>query len=456
MTYRIPGTRVEEVTLPQSVNISSTQRVPCFIGIASDYVRVNYEAVVQAVTGINNLVYTSTGIQSIISIGTQRGLKNILAPTHYSLSGDQLVFTSAGMVLARAGSTFYVSYYYDRPYDGANLTDTTLNDYRYKEFTNFEDVIADLGYAVPANPLCMIANLALTYYNVPKIAVVQVKTTSSADFVAALNLTKYRDVQTVCCLSTDSAVRTSLVNHVEERSLPDNGRYRMGWTGMASGTSVTDLGALAVSIENERMVVVNATRGKYYYTDPDTKEALTTIVDGAFIAAAIGAYRDSFPSPSANLLGKVVSGIELYAEDYDDYYSEYQLEQAGASSVFTVQNSTGGAIKVIDDLTTDSSTIERNNINIITAKDFIAKDVAIQLNRTFVGKLILNQATFVGTIQSYMGKLFAEYRSAGIIESIGTISATVNASRSDTVDIFFSYRSVYSGKYFNCEYALVV
>ena len=455
MTYRIPGTRVEEVTLPQSVNISSTQRVPCFIGIASNYVRVNYEAVTQAVTGINDLAYTSTGIYSIINMGTQKGLKNLIAPTHYALVADQLVFTSAGMVLAGAGSTFYVSYYYDRPYDGANLTDTTLNDYRYKEFTNFEDVIADLGYAVEANPLCMMANLALTYYNVPKIAVVQVPTTSVADYAAALNLIKYRDVQTVCCLTTDTAVRTALINHVEERSLPDSGRYRMAWTGMPSGTSVTDVAALAVSIQNERCVVVNATRAKFYYTDPDTKEAKTAIVDGAFIASAIAAYRDAFPSPSANLMGKVVSGLELYSEDYDDYYSEYQLEVAGASSVFTVQNASGGTIKVIDDLTTDNSTVERNNINIITAKDFIAKDVAVQMDRTFIGQLIQDQGSYTSAIQGYLGKMFVEYKSAGIIASIGTLSAKMNASRSDTVDIFYSYTSVYSNKQISATYALV-
>ena len=393
--YRLPGTRIEEITQPKSVNLSTSQRVPCFIGVASDYVRVNYEEVVRSSTGLaDDLAYTDYGIYEIIQVGSQRGLNDYIEGTHFNLTGDQIVWTSSGVIAINA--TYFVSYKYDRLYDPANLTDVTLNDYRYKEFINFEDMVADLGDDVPENTLVMIGKMALRYFNVPKIAVIQVKSMTQGNVAAALELLKYRDVQTVIPLSSNATIRALVATHVTERSLPDNGRYRMAWFGAATGTPVgdesdpTSLRGIAANLKNELCVFVNATRAKYYYNDPDTKEELYTIVDGSFIAATIGAYRDSFVYPSTTLLNKSIGGLELFDEDYDDYYSEYQLTLCGGSSVFVVQ-SVAGVMQVLDDLTTDNSTIERNNINIITAKHYIAKDVTIQMNRTFRGRLIIDK-----------------------------------------------------------------
>jgi hypothetical protein len=369
------------------------------------------------------------------------------------------VWTSAGIVTA--GATYYVTYEYDRPYDADHLTDTTLNDYRYKEFTQYEDVVADLGDDLPANTLVMIAKVALRYFAIPKIAVVQVPSMGSTTVGAALDLIKYRDVQTVVAMSTASAIRTLVVSHVTERSLPDNGRYRMAWFGAESGTPVgdnddaTSLRGLAYNLANELCVFVNATRGLYYYNDPDTKEELSTVVQGEFIAATLAAFRDSFVYPSTTLINRTVAGVELYDEDYDDYYSEYQLTLCGGSSLFLVE-SIGGVMRVVDDLTTDNSTVERNNINIITAKHYIAKDVAAQLTRTFVGRLILDSGSYTNTVQAYLTAIFAAYKQASIIERLSSITVTVHATQRDTIVIHYAYTAIYTNKKIDGTYALVV
>jgi len=460
--YKLPGTTIEDVSQPKSVNVSSTQRVPCFLGVASATKKVNFEEIIRSSTGFDLLDYSSSGVTSITQTGKQRGLKDIIATTHYTLTSSGILWTSAGLVYVAQGATYFVSYNYTRPYDAINLSNPTLNDYCYKEFTNFEDVYNDLGEDIPANPLVGICKLALQVYNVPKVGVVQTYNSSSNSFSDALSLILYRDVQTVCCLSSSSAVRTYLVNHVTERSLPDNMRMRMGWSGAAAGTAVGDnsdpnsLRGIASGILNELVVMVNATRAKYYYSDPTTREQLYTIVDGGFISAAIAAYRDSFSYPSTTLMNKVIPGLELYSEDYDDYYSEYMLTQAGSSSLFLVQPSTGGAMKVIDDLTTDNSTVEKNNINIITAKHYIAKDVAIQMDRTFKGRLILDRGVYSNTVSGYLAIMFAIYKQAGIIEKLGTIKVTLPTTRRDTVNIFYSYYAVYTHKYTEGTYALEV
>jgi hypothetical protein len=458
--YRLPGTRIEDVTEPSSVAFSSSQRIPCFIGVASANITVKYEEVTRGAVGLaDSLVYSDYGIYDIIQVGTQKGLSDLIETTHWNLTSDQIVFTSSGVITV--GATYYVTYKYVRPYDADNLTDADLNDYRYKEFTSYEDVVNDLGDDIPANPLVGICKIALRYFNVPKIAVVQSYSSSVTDMGIALNMTKYRNVQDICLLSTSSSVRNLGITHVTERSLPDNKRYRMLWTGAAAGTEVgssgdaTSLCGLATAIQNERVILINATRALYYYNDPTTREELSTTVDGAFIAATICAYRASFTFPATNLMGRTIAGIELYEEDYDDYYSEYMLTQAGGSSVFLTKN-VGTSLVVVDDITTDNSTVERNNINIITVKDYIATDVAYQLDRTFIGDLIFDRSSYANTVKAYLGSMFAGYKAQRIIADIESISVSLDSTRNVTINIKYNYVSVYTLKYIEGQYTLVV
>ena len=61
---------------------------------------------------------------------------------------------------------------------------------------------------------------------------------------------------------------------------------------------------------------------------------------------------------------------KLFDEDYDNYYSEYQLKLCGGSSVFIVE-SLNGVIHVLDDLTTDNSTVERSSL---TKSEVVTQD----------------------------------------------------------------------------------
>ena len=396
----------------------------------------NYDCVIKTPSPVGTTEITVTGdasILSLIDIGTSIIVEN--------------------KPKVADGGTYYVSYLINRP-----STEYMV----YKEFWVFEDVVDDLGDEIPENDLVVIAKLALKTYGVPRIGVVQVPpTATTSDYIDALDVIKYRDVQDVAILNSSAQCRAALRAHVEERSLPDNGRYRMGWCGAPVLTPVGDssdlssLRGIATTLKHERIVFVNATRAKYYYTDPTTQQEATAIVDGAFIAAAVMAYRDSFPSPTTTLLGRIVPGLEPFEEDYDDYYTEYMLQQAGSDSCFLLTDS-GGVFRVVDDLTTDNSTVKRNNINIITAKDYIARDVAIQMDRTFRGSLIYNRGGYAGMIKGYLTNLFIAYLNNKIIESIGDIDVKVSSIRPDTVVIKYSYYAVYTHKYTEGYYTILL
>lgn len=385
-----------------------------------------------------------------------------LAATTITVSGDLSVIditdpapnvtaaTLRNVVKVPTNSTYYVSYDYTRP----------TSDYVYKEFSDFSDVVADLGEKIPDNDIVMLAYLGLEIYKVPTIGVVQVAGTTSLDYIDAIDKTSERDVQTLCVLSSNATVRGAAITHVNNRSLPEIKRERTYWTGPASLTvlgddsNLTSIKGIAAQTKNERVVFVNATRAKYYYKDPTTSEEKVAAVDGSFIGAALALYRDSFAYAAQPILGHTIPGLTLYDEDYDAYYTEPKLTSAGASSCMVLGPGASG-IYVYDDLTTDNTSVEKNNVNIITAKDYIAKDVRCQMDRVFKGVIIKNRATHQENMDRFLANLFKAYKAAEIIESIGTTSATLDTIRRDKAIIYYSYYSVYTQKYIEGSYELL-
>ena len=394
----------------------------------------------------------SAGVTRITLTGLQAQLNMI----DQGSSGSAKNLTILNYFIA-VGATYFVSYNYKR----------AVADYlSYKEFSSYTALAADLGDEIPSNDLVMLGKIALQTFGLPKIAIVQVPldihgAAEDVSYIDALSVIRQRDVQTVCNLNTDVDVMAATKSHVIEASLPANGRYRIAYFGAAIGTPIgepTDNGSitgLAVTLFNERCIIINATRAVHSYLDPSTGVQLSTVIDGAHIAAIIAAYRDSYISPVMSLLNQTVPMITLFEEDFDDYYANNMLIQAGTSSVYTVRNSSG-MCKVVDDLTTDNSSTERNCINIITAKDYIAKDVVIQMNRAFIGQLIKDRSVYHDAVLGFLSDLFKQYQANGVIASVATLTVTLPADQKTTVDFFYSYYAIYTNKYIEGVFTIAV
>ena len=394
----------------------------------------------------------SAGATRITLTGVQAQLNMI----DQSSTGSAKHLTILNYFIA-VGATYFVSYNYNR----------AVTDYlTYKEFSSYTALAADLGDEIPSNDLVMLGKQALQTFGLPKIAVVQVpldihSVAEDVSYIDALSVIRQRDVQTVCVLNTDVDVMAAVKAHVIEASLPVHGRYRIAYFGAAVGTPIgepTDNGSitgLAVTLFNERCILINATRATYSYLDPSTGVQLTTVINGSHIAAIIAAYRDSYTSPVMSLLNQTVPMISLFEEDFDNYYANDMLIQAGTSSVYTVRNSSG-MCKVVDDLTTDNSSTERNCINIITAKDYLAKDVVIQMNRAFIGQLIKDRSVYHDAVLGFLSDLFKQYQANGVIASVATLTVTLPADQKTTVDFFYSYYAIYTNKYIEGVFTIAV
>ena len=78
------------------------------------------------------------------------------------------------------------------------------------------------------------------------------------------------------------------------------------------------------------------------------------------------------------------------------------------------------------------------------------------MNRTFKGRLIKDSGVYTNIVRSYLAIMFAMYKRAGIIESVGTLTAEISPERRDTIIIFYSYTAVYTHKYTEGTYVLEV
>lgn len=414
---------------------------------ALEYERTFDEAVIKYTNGVSTYSYSIKS--DIVDAQTVLTLYAPIASLKALKVGSTLNLSSVGSWVAK-GAKYYVSYYYNRPDSDYNV---------YKEFTDFDDVKKDLGADVAGNTIVNLCNLALNSYGLPVVGVVQIKSATKTNFLNALETIKYKDVQTVLPISSDPDVRSYAITHVTERSLPASKRYRITYLGAPAGTVVgaedntKSLCGIASAIKNKLAILVNATRGLYYYTDESGNEQ-SVLVDGSFIAAAVGAYRDSFSDPTATLMNKSIPGIDLLDDDYDDYYNEYWLTKAGASSCFLLAPSAAGGMKVVDDLTTDNTSVEKNNINIVTTEHYIASDVIVQMNK-FHGNLINDQASYIDNIGKFLDKLFSEYKRTRVIAKKGYTKAAISSTRNDTVIISYGYYSVYTHKYTEGTYELL-
>ncbi len=85
--YELPGVTLTDVTDIKTAILSSTQRIPCFIGTASNQKTVVNEQVTRSTSGlVDQLVNYTTGITSVVKAGSQKGLSDIKENVDFSLN----------------------------------------------------------------------------------------------------------------------------------------------------------------------------------------------------------------------------------------------------------------------------------------------------------------------------------------------------------------------------------
>lgn len=399
---------------------------------------------------------TNGGID-VLAIGSVTGLRNFVLNQDYVYeSNGTITWLPSARNTPAAGATYYVTYNYNRP------TTDFYKKYAYENFGAFVD-----EWQMPTDAYLgnIFTYLALEIIRVSRLVIVPVPPgSSSANYISGINSLEDSDIQDLVVLSADPEVQVVAQFHVDERSAPENARYRVYWTGPQSGQPLGDASTPASVIgqkqllKSERVTYVNTPRGIVSYLQEDGR-TVTKSVDGAFIAGALAVYYNAQAggAPNVEIINKVIPGIRLFPEDTDEFYTTKRLERAGQESIYLINPVGSLALPVVvDDLTTDSSSLEKQSPNIVRSKDYINRDVAIQIKNSFQGKLMINPGQHIKNINTYLQSLFNQYRGANVIADIKNISASRSPDRPDTIKIFFAYEAIYTHKYTEGEYYLSI
>jgi hypothetical protein len=388
----------------------------------------------------------AAGGVKVYRIGSLANMDNFVDYT-YNVSTGVITWKNNSTNLPVPASTMYIDYEYNRPSTDFNKS------YTYDSYDTFTQ---DWQFPAPGYLGNQFVYLSLQVLNLPRIAIVPVPTTDTvSDYLNALETIEQKSIQDLVVLSTDEAVQFQASFHVQERSAPENAFYRMYWTGGPAtfplGDTITPSSLIGRKelVKNRRTVFVNAPRGNVRYTDVSGASVVSQ-VDGAFIGGLICAYYNAIPSgnPNVEILQKSLPGFTLFTSDFDNYYSKKRLQAAGQASLYLLEPTGSiGIPRVIDDLASDSTTLERQNPNITRTMDYINMDVAFQIQSVFAGKLLIDPGSHVSNIAAFLNLLFKQYRSNKIIVSFKDISASRSSERADTILINYAWQGIYSHKY---------
>lgn len=386
---------------------------------ASDFVSVNAAAASEVaiklnanITGLSAqstggkvvLTTTATGANASISVGggTANSILGFLQGQFAQGSGKN----------PAQGETYYVSYRAKRPDTDFNTPILT---------TSLDQLVLQAGPVSSTNALALAGQIAYEQ-EPPFVYIIQVKNTGSGqaaqdnDYITALQGAELNpDLTDIVVLGHPTLtaggekplVRAALRDHITQQSSLLNKAERMGWFGMPVGTTTGDgvtAGTFVYVATQELQVAADSPgRGRFVLTGPSyikktfrfpdgTSKQIT--LDGTYLAAGVASLEASFLSASEGLLRKEVVGldvVETVARGNRDF-----MANNGVNLVI----STAGRNLLFDPVTTDTTSAEFREINVMAQKDNVTKRVRKQLDDTVVGVVPDDLAQFIFEVKS--------------------------------------------------------
>ncbi|MEO0075038.1 MAG: hypothetical protein ABIK31_02885 [candidate division WOR-3 bacterium] len=406
---------------------------------------------------INRDVLSNTDNVVVNRVGSLVNMDNYFQGIDYTYtSTGEIIWRNTSSNVPSAGSVFFVDYEYSRP-----MSDF-LKTYSYDSYENFT---RDWQFPDDDFDGNIFVYLAFQIFQISQIVIVPIHPNgTTADYLTALNVIAERNIQDLVVLSTNEDVQVAAAFHVQERSAPENAFYRMYWTG---GPATYPLGDSSIPasligrknlLKNKRTIFVNAPRATVRYVNK-LGEFVSKQVDGAFIGGLLVCFYNTRPNnnPNVEALNQTLPGFTLFVSDYDNYYSRKKLIDAGQESLYLLEPvGSIGIPRIVDDLTTDSTTVERQNPNLVRTMDYINTDVANQIRNVFQGRLMVDPNKHMSDILTFLNLLFRQYKNLRFIVNYKDLSVTRSTERADTILINYAWEGLYSHKYTNGTTYLVL
>lgn len=345
------------------------------------------------------------------------GSVQIASPT--SLSGTSLIFGTTGTTVTGTGhrpalgAQYFVSYTYTRP----------TSDYANpKQFFTLDSALAFTGPIEASNALAIAAELAFRNGS-PSVLLILVNDATAAgapttvEYQAALDAAANKSTATdIVVLSTNLAVQTALMQHVENQSGPVEKNYRRGWFGMPRSTAIGDIDTANTYVYRAartlQVAADSPARGRLILVAPPGVEGISKTIlkndgttetldlDSTYLALAIASKMASFSSPATALARKTISGFDTADGDFTPWVRAERAQMA--SNGVTVVTFDAGRLILLDPTSTEragGALISFEQISASTQKDNANRKITQALDAGVIGLVPVDLADFIVDIK---------------------------------------------------------
>jgi len=447
--YRPPGVYPEKKPNPALRRIFDAERIPVIVGPGAYYTEVT-ALVTRMPTGYDDSLPEDA--ISIVRVGDYPDQYRYHQNTDFTFTGDfdhpkSVIKWISGTTIPDANEPYYVTYH--------KLA--ADSQYQFHIYTDENEIFAVHGQPTTYNLVSVGARLALSN-GAPQVGIIQLDLRDAVDidnptedelytaYINALDVLDLLDTDecryvvpmtTMGGVPSDGDAHFSLwesyYDHVKDRSLTTNRRWRMLIRGMALNPTGTNtevkeaaqelaeyFGAFANITgddDNAARRVVIVFPGDMYVVlyDPTDKKWKSTLCDGSVLAAAAAGKICSFINPAITITYKQPRGLST-----ERIMSEQAMNQLATSgvciffyrrNVFTCRHA-----MTVDD--TDASTQE---ICVVEVEDYIKTSSIYYLEDRYIGSPIVNgltdsiEATFASMLERMItNSIIAEYDTSSL------------------------------------------
>jgi hypothetical protein len=324
------------------------------------------------------------------------------------------------------GKTYSVSYEYAK----------APADYAPRFFFNMSDVQAEHGDVSTTNTLSLGAEIVFEQ-GASAVALVQIDPADgslSNQFRKAIDkLAPVNDINIIVALSTDTTLHSYLKTHCATTSSITERKERTTVVAMPATPTVASLSAQATALADKRVVLVSA----YSATRFVGTNLNASTLDGSFVAAAIAGVRTSRTFDVAEpLTRKEIVGFE----DLTDPWMRTEKVLLLSKGVMVIEN-LNGVHRVMQQVTTDTSTRENNEYSVVETIDFVGANMRKILENIFIGQKIL--AGTPSQVRSTVATVLNNLVTSELIVEFRDIQAEVDNGDPTQINVSFQIRPVF-------------
>jgi hypothetical protein len=375
----------------------------------------------------SNPRYAVAGVEMLVS-----NLNNVGVGDTATIS----TFNPGGIEPA-VGDFYFISYLYAK------------QDYSVQIYQTLKTIEANFGAVAPSNSislgayLCILNGAVLIGLSQVQVVPGTNQATDQAYINAIANLATplpgnvKPDI--IIPLAGSTAVASYLTNHCETQSNTRNQAERMGFFGVLSGTSASNVQAIAQALVSSRIVVFYPDSSTITLTD-ETGQSFNSIIDGTFFGAAVAG---AVVAPSVDV-ATPYTHIRLQGfTQLNTTLDPVTANQTAVAGITLIDDLGNGFLRIRQGLTTNMASILTRLPSVTQIADFVQQQSRALLD-SYVGLKFLSRTNQV--VVSMTG-LFKSLVQAEIVGAFTGMSAVVDPNDPTILDFTMYYSPIFPLEY---------